>query len=244
MKYRLIRAKVFDAYMNMAIEEAIMESVRQKKSPPTIRFFKWEPAAVSIGYFQSTESEVNLEKCKDKGFDVVRRITGGGAVVHNKEITYSIIAPVEEFDKDIIKSYEQICGYIIKALDILGIKAVFKPINDVLVDNKKISGSAQTRRQGILLQHGTLIFDTKQEEILSYLQGKTKKHNLTKSSKKIITCVTEHSDVTLNDVEKALEKAFASDRQVETGEITTKELERAKELAKNKYSSREWNYLR
>src|SRR3990170_1329263 len=94
MKWRVIPLHVTDAFKAMAIDEAVFEFVGAKKSPPTIRFWRWQPSAVSIGYFQSAEDEVNLDACKQFGVDVVRRRTGGGAVYHdyNGEITYSVIA--------------------------------------------------------------------------------------------------------------------------------------------------------
>lgn len=246
MKWRLIRAKAYDAYMNMALEEAIMESIASKDSPPTIRLFMWTPSAVSIGYFQGLKNEVNENLCKEKGCDVVRRITGGGAVFHdtNGEVTYSIIAPEELFPKDVTKSYEEICQNIIDALKTLEINAEYKKINDVLVDGCKISGSAQTRKGGILLQHGTLMHSIDSVELFALLSGREEKNKLTKSNKKIVTCVIEHKNVTLEEVKEALEKAFTKNKDFFIGDYTQKELERAKFLAKTKYSTNEWTNLR
>ena len=155
--WRIIDYTENDAFMNMAIDEAVSEAVGSGESLPTIRFYGWKPSAVSIGYFQSLDKEVDIASCERAGVDIVRRRTGGGAVYHDMvgEITYSVIAPEALFPKDILASYREICGWIIDSLAILGIKAEFKPINDIVVGNKKISGNAQTRRGGVLLQHGT-----------------------------------------------------------------------------------------
>ena len=143
----------------MAVDEAIAAGIAAGTSPPTIRFYTWKPCAVTIGYFQCLRDEVDREACSSKGIDVVRRRTGGGAVYHDEhgEITYSVIAPESYFSKDIRASYREICGGIIGGLGRLGIAAEFRPINDVVVNGRKISGSAQTRRQGILTQHGTVL---------------------------------------------------------------------------------------
>jgi len=248
MKYRLISLREHDAFMNMALEEAIMESVAAGKSLPTIRFFKWNSSAVSIGYFQGIEHEVNLEECKKQGLDIVRRMTGGGAVFHDREgeITYSVIAPVSEFPKGITESYEAICKMIMLALKDLGIKGEFKPINDVLVNGMKISGSAQTRKKGVLVQHGTLLIEGKQEKVLNILRGKKSKHatNLTKSSPKIITFVKDHSDAKKEKIIKSLEKGFTHGIEFYMGDYTNEEIEIAEKLAKEKYSTKDWNHMR
>ncbi len=112
-----------------------------------------------------------------KGIDVVRRRTGGGAVYHDEhgEITYSLIAPEGLFSKDIRASYRDICGCIIEGLASLGIAAEFRPINDVTVNGRKISGSAQTRRQGILTQHGTVLYAIDRDTMFSVLRPSAKK---------------------------------------------------------------------
>ena len=145
----------------MAIDEAVCEAVASGKSLPTIRFYTWLPSAVSIGYFQSLIDEVDVSVAKELSADIVRRRTGGGAVYHDAkgEITYSVIAPEPIMPDGIRESYQVICGWVIESLKNIGIGAEFKPINDIIANGKKISGNAQTRRNGVLLQHGTLLYD-------------------------------------------------------------------------------------
>ncbi|MEM3088632.1 MAG: lipoate--protein ligase family protein, partial [Candidatus Bathyarchaeia archaeon] len=113
-KWRLLGLDVYNAYMNMAIDEAITQKRSQGVVPNTIRFYRWKPSAVSIGYFQLVEQEVNLDVCQELGVDVVRRMTGGGAVYHdyNGELTYSVIVDQgnPKIPEDITKSYETICN--------------------------------------------------------------------------------------------------------------------------------------
>ncbi len=248
MKYRLIRLEEFDAYTNMALDEIILERVIQGKALPTIRFFTWNPSSVSIGNFQGAEQEVNIPVCKNNGISVVRRITGGGSVYHdrNGEITYSVIAPEEWFPKDIVKSYEVICGWIVNALNELGINAEFKPINDVHINGRKVSGSAQTRRKGVLLQHGTVLYDANEEKIALLLKGRADKYDerLTKSIKKRITSVKENCDASRGELAKALEKAFGNGKEIAYSGYETQELNEAKKLAKEKYLKEDWNYKR
>ncbi len=246
--WRLLPLETNTAFLNMALDESISEHVIQQKSLPTIRFFQWKPSAVSIGYFQSLEQEVNQKKCAELGIDVVRRRTGGGAVYHDSEgeITYSVIAPEKLFPKGITESYWEICGWIVKGLSYLGISAEFKPINDIIVNGKKISGNAQTRRNGILLQHGTVLYDVDVEKMFSVLKvGEAKiSDKLIASAKERVTCVKNHSSVSREQLYEALQKGFCENKKIETGNPADSELALAQKLAEEKYSSREWNFQR
>ncbi|MCA9478543.1 MAG: lipoate--protein ligase family protein, partial [Nanoarchaeota archaeon] len=188
MNFRYFSLQPFSAAMNMALDEVFMEEVKQGKEP-VLRLYQWKPSAVSIGYFQGIKYEVDQQACKENGVDIVRRQTGGGAVFHEQEITYSIIAPQGTFSTYILKSYEKICGYLVAALKSLGVEAKFSPINDIVVADRKISGNAQTRKNGILLQHGTIICKVDVEKMFSLLKvGKEKRSDkLIQSVKKAVT---------------------------------------------------------
>lgn len=248
MKWRVIPLEQHDAYTNMALDEACSEAISANAVPPTIRFYGWQPSAVSIGYHQSITDEVNLEECRNQQIDVVRRRTGGGAVYHDGagEITYSVIAPEIFFPKDIIASYKLICGWIVDALSSLGLQAEFKPINDITLQGKKVSGNAQTRRQGILLQHGTLLYDLDVRKMFSLL-----KVSQEKISDKMIAAVEERvtslKRAGISDKEavyKALVEAFTRGKSYEFGGWTERELLRAKELSDKRYRTTEWNFQR
>lgn len=159
---RVISFKAMDAASNMALDEAIARAVGTGESPATLRLYGWDPPAVSIGYFQEVQEEVDLDFCGSNGIAVVRRLTGGGAVLHTKgELTYSLIASDKDpvIPQDIGGSYMRICAPLVSALRDLGADACFRPINDIEICGRKVSGSAQTRRFGAVLQHGTLLLD-------------------------------------------------------------------------------------
>jgi lipoate-protein ligase A len=246
MKWRFIPYKENDAFLNMAIDEAVSESVGSGESLPTIRFWGWVPRAVSIGYFQSLQKEIDLEKCNELGVDVVRRRTGGGAVFHDSEITYSIIGKQELFPNDIIASYKEICGCIVNGLARLGIESEFKPINDIITNGKKISGNAQTRRQGVLLQHGTLLYEVDVDKMFSLLKVPDEKikDKMIATVKERVTSVKAQRNATVDETLAALKSGFADGREVEESGLSEKELARAQELAESKYKSREWNWMR
>jgi lipoate-protein ligase A len=246
MKYRLIPVQEMDAYMNMAFDEVIMQGIAKGTTPPTIRFYMWNPSAVSIGYFQGYSYEVDEEACKKDDIDIVRRITGGGAVFHDKELTYSLLAPEDEFPRDITQSYKEICECVVRALSEVGIESEFSPINDVLAKKKKISGSAQTRRRGVLLQHGTILYEVDVDKMFTYLTPDSKKADdkLISSVKKRVTSVLlQNKDVTQDMLAKALEKAFSKGRRIEIGDYTDEERAKAKELSE-RYKSEAWVKMR
>ncbi len=246
MKYRMISFQYFNAFMNMALDEVIMDGVRSRTCLPTIRFYGWAPSAVSIGIFQGIRNEVNLEEAKKQGVDVVRRMTGGGAVYHDQfgEVTYSLIAPETEFPKNILASYEMICKDIVVALQTLNIQANFQPVNDILVNGQKISGNAQTRRNGILLQHGTILYQVDVEKMFAVLNVSEEKisDKLIKSVQKRVTSVQDQNPVSLEALQKALEGGFSQGKLIEFGSYSEVELRLAKELAEQKFSSEAWNF--
>ena len=134
MEWRLIKDSYHTGFMNMAIDEAIMIAHREGLVPPTIRFYQWSPAAVSLGYFQDLEKEIDVDVCKNLGIDIVRRPTGGKAVLHDKELTYSFIIRENHplVNDSILETYKKISGGIIRGLSYLGIKAELVPLREKL----------------------------------------------------------------------------------------------------------------
>ncbi len=248
MNWRIIDYAENDAFMNMAIDEAVSESVAAG-GPPTIRFYGWKPSAVSIGYFQSLENEVDLKRCGELGFDFIRRRTGGGAVYHDNagEITYSVIGKQELFPSDILASYRLICGWICDSLASLGMTAEFRPINDISVGGKKISGNAQTRRGGVLLQHGTVLYSVDADRMFSVLKVSDEKikDKMIANVKERVTSITQQRPgISRALVLHALMQGFTAGKQFEIGQVAPSELARAEQLASERYRKKEWNWMR
>jgi lipoate---protein ligase len=231
----------------MAIDEAISSSIKEGLSPPTIRFYRWSPGAVTIGCFQCIGDEVDLDACRRLGIDFVRRATGGGAVYHDSsgEITYSVIAPESMFSKDIRESYREICSYIIAGLGKLGIDSSFRPINDIIVDGRKVSGSAQMRRQGVLTQHGTILYGLDRSTMFLVL----KPSHLKLSDKPAATfgesvaCVRELCGASMEELYDALLAGFTEGKEWEYGTLRDQERARVKDIVW-KYESYDWNFSR
>ena len=248
MQWRVIEIETHSASMNMALDEACMFFMEKGEVLPTIRFYRWNPSAVSLGYFQNLNDEVDKARCDELNVQIVRRITGGGAVYHDfdGEITYSLIAPQSCFNPSIQDSYKEICSSVVRALELLGIKSSFKPINDVMVGEKKISGSAQTRKNGILLQHGTVLYKTDIEKMFDLLRVNQVKLDAKaiKSVYKLVTSVSEFVDVGIDGLYEVLFDAFVENKVWSLESWTEKEILHAKNIAKEKYSSNEHMMIR
>jgi len=240
----------------MAIDEAILTARTRNLAPNTIRFYRWNPSAVSIGKFQNIKNEVQLDKCKKYGVDVVRRITGGGTVYHDTEgeITYSVVANKKDLKAENINAvYAKFYDGIAEALKILGINADFNEGNaktcpNLIVNGKKISGSAQSHKKGVVLQHGTLLVDVDLEEMFTFLRvpwAKTCMEVINVAKNKITSIKKElGKTVSVEEVNNALSEGFkkALSIQLLEGELTPYENEIASKLYKEKYTTDEWNF--
>ncbi|MEM1586058.1 MAG: biotin/lipoate A/B protein ligase family protein [Candidatus Bathyarchaeia archaeon] len=253
-EWRLLDTGLRDAYYNMALDEAIAIARSKKIIPNTIRFFRWEPSAVSIGYFQSMEEEVDVDACNRLGINYIRRRTGGGAVYHDRdgELTYSII--VDEghplISRDLQKTYEVLCSGLVRGLRILGVPAEFRPINDIVVEGKKISGNAQTRSMGVVHQHGTILRDVNPKLMFSILKVPSEKirDKMIKSVEERVTSINRYlgREVSFDELKGAMIRGFgeALNIRLVPGKVTEFEEELAIKLKNEKYSTREWNFRR
>ncbi|MEM2142645.1 MAG: biotin/lipoate A/B protein ligase family protein [Candidatus Thorarchaeota archaeon] len=253
-KVRFIGLETHSAQENMAIDEAILLSLSEGRVPPTLRLYRWRPSAVSIGTFQSMNAEVDRAYCQSHGIDMVRRITGGGAVYHDYsgELTYSIILPRGHrlVNDDIQKSYEILCQGIVQGLSRLGVSAEFKPVNDIVVNGRKISGNAQTRRHNCLLQHGTILISVDVVTMFSVLKVRPEKitDKVIADVKQRVTSLNEvlGRDVGFEETADALRDGFASalSLRLVPGTLSDAEKELAARLVREKYSTDAWNLVR
>lgn len=253
--WRLLRLETNDAFTNMAVDEAIMTARIAGSVSNTLRFYRWKPSAVSVGRFQEILKEVNVENCRRHGVDIVRRITGGGAVYHDRdgEITYSVIVNEKDLGfVDVVSAYNIICNGLIEAAKILGIRADFHPGDpkqcpNITISGRKISGSAQHRRRGVLLQHGTLLVDIDLEKMFRFLKvpwAKSLMDVLTIAQKRLTSVQHElKSSVSTDDAYQALVRGFekALKIQLAKGELTSYEQALAENLRREKFATEDWN---
>ncbi|MBI2445803.1 lipoate--protein ligase family protein [Candidatus Micrarchaeota archaeon] len=234
---KLLKTGFSDAYLNMGIDEALMRTCQE----PVLRLYGWKPHAVSIGYFQGLEEEVDLDACKRHGVDVVRRVTGGGAVYHADELTYSFVT--RQFGGNILDSYRDICAGILLGLKKIGVDGQFAPLNDLIVNGKKFSGNAQTRRGGVLLQHGTILLSVDVDRMFDLLKVPSEK-----MKGKLISDVKQRVigiGKSFGDVERAVADGFEEHygMNLEPMGVSEEQLGLAYTFA-GKYRSDEWLGMR
>jgi len=254
--WRLLKLETYNAFMNLAIDEAIMNARIENHIRNTLRFYCWNPSAVSIGRFQSVENEVQLDNCRKHGVDVVRRITGGGTVYHDveNEITYSMVASKKELEApDITAVYAEIYAGLAEAVNILGLRADFNSGNvktcpNLMVNGKKMSGSAQSHKKGVVLQHGTLLVDVDLKKMFTFLRvpwARTCMEVVGVAERKITSIKKElRRHVSVEEVKEALVKGFqkALNIKLVEGELTLYEKELSAKLCKEKYATDDWNF--
>ena len=255
-EWRLLGLEVNDAFTNMAVDEAIVAARMEGLVPNTLRFYRWNPSAVSVGRFQNIFNEVYLENCQKHGVDIVRRITGGGAVYHDfKEITYSVIAEKEDLGAfDTVGAYNRICKGLIAAAKILGIKADFnsgdpKECPNITVSGKKISGSSQFHEGGVLLQHGTFLLDVDVRKMFTFLKvpwAKSFDDIVSVAQRKLTSIKHElNEEVPVEKAHRALIEGFrkvlntGSDSE---GALTGFERRLSEKLREEKFSTHSWNF--
>lgn len=265
-EWRILPFQTFNASENMAIDEAILLSADSGKSPPTLRFYGWSPPAVSLGYFQDFIREVNLNNCRSMGVDIVRRPTGGKAVLHENEITYSVISSKDNplFPDNILGTYKVISSCLIEALVSMGINAsvvesgyrqngtnVLKSLCfsepsrfELLVAGRKICGSAQVRTKNAFLQHGSLLLSFEPERAVKLLCPEPAP-DLSDKLGRSVTSVNEYSDnfSSRSEAVRILKDSFRKILNIKFSEGTLTPGEQAEKirLIKEKYSTEDWN---
>lgn len=250
--FRFLETGANPAAFNMGLDEAVLESVASGAEPPTLRLYAWRPRAVSIGYFQGVRDEVDLDRCAGLGVDVVRRLTGGGAVFHADELTYSVVVPDSHplARGEILESYRSICAGVIAGLLNLGVDAEFAPLNDIVSGGKKLSGNAQTRRRGCVLQHGTVLLGVDPEAMFTVLlvPNEKLKGKLIADVKARVSSVSDMLGriVSYDEAVPAFTRGFAAafGGLGERSQPSAEELVRARLHAAERFSSEAWTFKR
>lgn len=245
MKWRIINEGEFSEAMHHALDEVLTEKMEEGDMQPTLRFWYRENPSVPMGRFQSFEDEVEVEYAEKNDIEVVRRLTGGGAmfVEPGNVITYSIYIPKEQVPDDFEESYEELDRFAVEALRELGIDANYAPLNDIEHETGKLGGAAQLRKDNAVLHHTTMSYELDTAEMLRVLRiGKEKvSDKAVKSAEKRVSRISDHANHSReNVVEKMIEK-FVEGRDYEHGELSQEELDAARELSEEKFSSIEWN---
>ena len=325
--WRLVRSGFADGYENMAVDEALMLSIAEGKAPPTLRLYGWRPPGVSLGYFQAVEGQIDPDECKRRGYTVVRRPTGGRAILHDDEVTYSVAvrqADLAEGER-LIASYREISRGIEAGLRRIGVGAAMangsgqwsvvsgqqrktaqaggapfdsaqgklrlrppttngkkrrgpvgdapKPLwrrresppssggqgrsgvpaacfakaarSDMTVDGRKIVGSAQARRHGAILQHGSIPLRVNVEDVAAVMAPDSAGASALAAAAVSVSDAAGRG-VTFEEMCEALVAGFEEGLGVTLaeGELTDEERELTVRLREEKYGTDRWNLER
>jgi lipoyl(octanoyl) transferase len=262
--WRLLETGWQDGATNMAIDEAIMEAVAAGEQLPTLRFYGWQPACLSLGYAQEWQA-VDWEACAARGWDVVRRPTGGRAILHVDELTYSVCAPEDEprLQGGILPSYMRLSAALASGLEQLGLApqragapepgAAKGPVcfdapsnYEITSGGRKLVGSAQARRRGMVLQHGTLPLYGDLLRIVHALQFEEESARAAAAMALRASALTLEEALTrqasFGEAAAALATGFAAtlNLQLEPDVLSAGEIERAQAIRAEKYANEGW----
>lgn len=270
--WNFINTGSHDPYYNMAMDEALLNFVSRGEIDPVVRFYTWDLATLSVGYFQRLKKEIDIDKVKEKGFGLVRRQTGGRGVLHDKELTYSVIVPESHpnMPSTITEAYRVISEGLLEGFKLLGFDAYFaiprskeereklkQPRSavcfdapswyELVVEGRKIAGSAQTRQKGVILQHGSLLQDVDVDELFDMFIFKNDrlKEKMKKAFVDKAVAINDISDrhISIEEMEKAFEEGFKKGLNIEFKPLSLTENQLAEvKVLEEKYRSEEWLY--
>ena len=266
--WRLLITPPLDGATNMAVDEAILQNLAAGQGRPTIRFFQWSPPCLSLGYNQHW-SEVDEDACREIGYSWTRRPTGGKAILHTDEATYSLIIPQNDprIQGGIVESYRVLSFGLLRGLKRLGVEAAQATRDDVATSRrgasggpvcfdtpsryeitwqaKKLIGSAQLRRKKMVLQHGTLPLNGDLNRIidvlnLSEVEREQQRQLLPRRATTLEQAVGRV--LSFNDVYQALAHGFAQELNLRLEEmpLTEREKSLAEQLRGEHYANERW----
>ncbi|MFB4164580.1 biotin/lipoate A/B protein ligase family protein [Alteribacillus sp. JSM 102045] len=260
---------------NMAMDEMLLNWHSKGEIPPIVRFYGWSPPTLSVGYFQKVHKEIDLEAVHKHGLGFVRRPTGGRGVLHDQELTYSVIVSEDhpQMPATVTEAYRVISEGILQGFRYVGLDAYFSVPRtkeeenelknprsavcfdapswyELVVEGRKIAGSAQTRQKGVILQHGSIILDIDEDKLFDLFKYPSDRvrQRMQNAFKNKAVAINElkSTPVTLQEVSDAFHKGFADGLNVnwEPYQLNDKEESEVWELAKTKYELEEWNFRR
>jgi lipoate-protein ligase A len=244
--WRLVDSGLVSPPVSAALDEAILEAHIAGKVPNTLHFYRRDAPTISIGYFQKVVESIDIAECERRGVALVRRKSGGASIYTDPgQLIYGLVLHEDDLPSDRAESFRMICNAIAKALGTFGLDAVYKPMNDVEVNGMKVSGNAQLRRKGSVLQHGTIVVDTDMSQMDSVLRVlKVARGVGYRPSERVTTMSALLGSVPEMELVKgALLFAFANAFEVNfiASPLSRAEDALVRKLVRERYSKKEWN---
>lgn len=243
--WQLIHSTAQAPAMHMALDDVLTYEVGAGRRAPTLRIWEWAAPAVVIGRFQSLRNEVDAQAAQRLGIEVVRRVSGGGAmfIEPGNTITYSIYAPLSLISGlSFPEAYAFLDAWVIEALGELGIKAWYQPLNDITSEGGKIAGAAQVRRGGAVLHHVTMAYDIDANKMLQVLRiGREKLSDKgTLSAAKRVDPLRSQTGLPREAVIERMIGTFRRLHGLRNDVVQPDEMTHAETLAQSKFSSAAW----
>ncbi len=255
LPWRLIPEESRSGAMNMALDEAAGRAVG-RGADPVLRLYRWQPSTLSLGYNQDPAT-IDWTACRSRGVSVTRRPTGGGAIYHDRwgDISYSIVIPAQVVSGDLLESYHTLCSPLLDAFERMGVAAEFSederpgvwppacylrpihPAHDIVVDGRKISGNAQYRQRSVVVQHGSITFESDPTRHLAVFDGLGATRE---AFEERVTDVRSDGGISRQEAVSILETALREWGGATTGSWSGEELRQARRLAESKYRSPPW----
>lgn len=271
--WHFINSGKCSASFNMALDEALLEWHSKGEIGPVLRFYEWQPATLSIGYFQSVDKEIEMDEVRKHGLGFVRRPTGGRGVLHEHELTYSVIVSESypDMPETVTEAYRVISGGVLKGFQNLGLDAQFsipqtvqqtddlkKPKSavcfdapswyELVVEGKKVAGSAQTRQKGVILQHGAILLSLDEEKLVSLFKfnSEEQRERMRASLPEKAVAIDRLMEraVSVEECVEAFAEGFevALDMQLEPLVLSAQQLEFVSDIERKKYANDEWTF--
>jgi lipoate-protein ligase A len=243
--WQLIREGARTPLQHMALDAVLSDEVAAGRRPATLRFWEWAAPAVVIGRFQSLKNEVDPAGASRYGVEVVRRVSGGGAmfVEPGNTITYSIYAPLSLVEGlTFQESYAFLDAWTLEALQSLGIEAWYQPLNDIASAGGKIGGAAQARRGQAVLHHVTMAYDIDADKMVQVLRiGREKLSDKgTTSAKKRVSPLLAQTGLPRERIIDRMIEVFRNRHGLTPGAVTDTELAEADRQARERFASVSW----
>ncbi|MBK0421875.1 lipoate--protein ligase family protein [Leucobacter sp. CSA2] len=244
--WQIVHEPPVSPVLNAALDEVLTAAVGEGLRGPTLRIWEWDSSAVIIGSFQSVKNEVDEEQAAAHNAQIVRRISGGGAMYMEpaSSITYALYVPGELVrGMSFADSYAYLDEWVLEALKSLGIDAVYKPLNDITSPQGKIGGAAQKRLgSGAVLHHVTMAYDMNAEAMTQVLRiGREKLSDKgTASAQKRVDPLRSQTGLTREAIIERMIEVFVQRHGGTRSEVTEGEWDAAERLVKEKFMTEEW----
>jgi lipoate-protein ligase A len=244
--WRLVDSGLVSPAESAALDDAMLEAHIEGVIPSTLHYYVRGQPTISVGYFQKISESVDAAEASKRGVAIVRRKSGGSSIFTDSgQLIYGLVVHESDLPSGMSESFRAICSAIARALGSFGLEARYRPMNDVEVGGRKISGNAQLRRKGSVLQHGTVIVKTDLGTMDAVLKvDKSKNPSLSRPSERVVSLSSLLGRaVSIDDVKQRMTTEISKTFQVqfEGGALTESERAIVNRLVAERYSRSEWN---